>query len=48
LYDAHKQLDPQAWLKLDESERIDLGIDDGLGSQLNVFATVNARQMNPR
>jgi hypothetical protein len=31
-YDAHKQPDRQAWLELDESERIDLGIDDGLGS----------------
>jgi hypothetical protein len=32
-YDAHKQPDPQAWLELDESERTDLGIDDGLGSR---------------
>ena len=27
-YDAHMQPDPQAWLELDESECIDLGIDD--------------------
>jgi hypothetical protein len=31
-YDADKQPDPQAWLELQESERIDLAIDDGLGS----------------
>jgi hypothetical protein len=32
-YDAHKQPDPQAWLELDEPERIDLGIDDRLRSK---------------
>ena len=37
-YDAHKQPDPQAWLELDETERIDLGIDDGLGSIFSVAA----------
>jgi hypothetical protein len=37
-FDAHKQPDPQAWLELDESERIDLGIDDGLGSIFSVAA----------
>ena len=25
-YDAHKQRDPQAWVELDESERIDLAL----------------------
>ena len=31
-YDVHQQPDLQAWLELDKSERVDLGIDDGLGS----------------
>ena len=33
-YVARKQPDPRAWLELDESERIDLGIDDGLRVRL--------------
>jgi hypothetical protein len=35
-YDVDKQPDPQAWLELDESERIDLAIDDGLGSIVSI------------
>jgi hypothetical protein len=31
-YDADEQRDPRAWLELHESERIDLAIDDELGS----------------
>jgi hypothetical protein len=47
LYDAHKQLDPQAWPKLDESERIDLGIDDGHGSNPEVEDQVRERPLCP-
>jgi hypothetical protein len=40
-YDADKQPDPQAWLELDESEHIDLAIDDGLGS----IASIDGRSL---
>jgi hypothetical protein len=47
-HDAHKQPDTEAWLELNESDRIDLGIDDRLGSRTALGTPWAVRLLGPK